>query len=61
MNTKVLGPKPDADARDGSKVRQTRDGLRAEYNRRDRLWYYYRWDVSENRYVETGSTRRFEP
>lgn len=40
-------------------IRQTADGLRAEYDRAARLWRYFRWNGA--RYVETGSTRRFRP
>ncbi|NLA66721.1 MAG: hypothetical protein GX856_00460 [Gammaproteobacteria bacterium] len=42
-------------------VRQTACGLRADYDPVARVWRYYRWSVSESRYVLTGTTRRFQP
>lgn len=42
-------------------VRQTRCGLRAEYDPRARQWNYYRWSVSSGAYELTGTTRRFQP
>lgn len=41
-------------------VRQTNDGLRAQYNQRTRHWEYFRWDTRAQAYVLTGSTRRFQ-
>lgn len=41
--------------------RTTRDGLLARWDRKARLWRYYRLNLRTNEYDETGSTRRFQP
>ena len=58
---KTAPPTTQPRAKPAPKIRETRAGLRAEYDRAARLWRYYRWDVAKARYEETGSTRRFKP
>ncbi|TAN06787.1 MAG: hypothetical protein EPN36_03395 [Rhodanobacteraceae bacterium] len=39
----------------------TSDGLRAHFDGSIRMWVYERLDTVLNRYVQTGSTRYFQP
>lgn len=45
----------------GRRYYATAVGLRAYFCGRRRLWVYERFDSAANGYVETGSTRHFQP